>query len=59
MIEETTEELNSEEEPFAKLGNYIFELRCKFGVSVKQLCQDCHISYNTYLRVFKLVKTSE
>lgn len=47
-MEETAEKSNSEEEPFAKLGNYIFELRCKFGVSVKQLCKDCHIGNSTY-----------
>lgn len=30
------------------LGEYINQLRLHLGVSIKQLCADCHISRRTY-----------
>jgi len=30
------------------LGEYIDQLRLDLGVSIKQLCEDCHISRRTY-----------
>lgn len=31
-----------------KLGEYIHQLRLSLGVSIVQLCRDCHISSRTY-----------
>lgn len=50
MSKETEEEsiTNEDSYNYEKLGEYIHQVRHKFGISVKQLCEDCHISRRTY-----------
>ena len=43
MLEETEESCGHE-----NLGEYINQFRLNLGVSIKQLCEDCHISRRTY-----------
>ena len=43
MFEATEESCNHE-----NLGEYIDDFRLNLGISVKQLCSDCHISRRTY-----------
>lgn len=33
---------------YEKLGEYINRIRLRLGISIKQLCDDCHISRRTY-----------
>ena len=42
MLEETGESCDRE-----NLGEYINQFRLNLGVSIKQLCEDCHISRRT------------
>ncbi|MEL5892575.1 transcriptional regulator [Bacteroides sp. GD17] len=43
MLEATEESCSYE-----SLGEYIDDFRLNLGISVKQLCSDCHISRRTY-----------
>lgn len=33
---------------YENLGKYINSIRIDLGISIKQLCDDCHISRRTY-----------